>query len=75
MIQNKCSSDLTLQCEQMDKVLDSGFVRGLSIVNVRNRTSGMVRPIVTYADKSGTKATRHVVNFCPFCGTEIKNVK
>ena len=72
---NKCSSDLTEQCEQMDKVLDSGFVRGLSIVDVRNKKTGIVRPIVTYADKSGIKATRHVVNFCPFCGTEIKELK
>jgi hypothetical protein len=59
----------------MDDVLDWGFVKGLSLSQLRNRTSGEMRQVVTYADKAGIKQKRHLVNFCPFCGTELGEVK
>ena len=71
---NKCSLDLTERCEQMDDVLDQGFVKGLSITHLRNRITGELRARVTYADKSGIKEKRHFVNFCPFCGEELGDV-
>jgi hypothetical protein len=72
---SKCSTDLTTRCEQMDDVLDWGFVKGLSINTLRNRTTWEGRQVVTYSSKAGIKQKRHLVNFCPFCGTELGEVK
>ena len=71
---NKCSSDLIERCEEMDNVLDQGFIKGLSITHLRNRITGEVRAVVTYACKSGIKQKRYLVNFCPFCGAELGDV-